>query len=711
MSSEVLSCSHCRLPVRKDGQQREFNGEHHLFCCYGCCLAFQVKHGRGEESEAAWLLIRLGVGTFLAMFIMLFSLLLYSGSFGPEDSDLVPLVHALLWLLTTPLLFILGGPFFRSAVQSAWQGRATADTLVSIGVLAAYAYSALQTLRGGDNVYFDTATMVLVLFTVGRYLEAASRARAARSLLPMLAAERARATVVSAGKDCERPVQDLRPGMTVRVRSGERVPVDGIVLQGHSQCDEAILTGQHEPQTKSPGVRVYAGSINTTGQLLIQTIRAGAATRWGQIGRFVSASLQRKSLAGKIVDQVAAVFVPAVVVLAAVTLFYWSQRESFEHALMIALAVLVVACPCALGLAAPLASALGLGHAAQNGILVRGGGVLERLAAVKAVAFDKTGTLSSADLQLVKLAAEDVSEQTLLARAAGLAQGSEHPIARSIATAAHEKAIEPTLLNDIQARPGQGVLGYYGEDLNALGSAAMMQALGWPISARLAAQAATTLRGCTLAYVGWGGAVRGLLGFADTPHSAVRPLIAGLTECGLASCLLSGDTAAAVSRVADAVGIETWQAELSPQAKVAALREWARHSGPVAMVGDGVNDGPVLATASVGIAVSGATDLAREAADVNLPEGALERLPWLIMLARRVRRTIYANIAWALGYNALALTLAATGVLVPIIAAGLMAGSSLVVAVNALRVSRAIEPQVSSSRPGGPVAVQQALGS
>lgn len=685
-----MNCSHCHLPVRRDGQRREIDGETCQFCCYGCCLAFQVSHGQGEESEAAWLLVRLGVGAFLAMFIMLFSLLLYSNTLHQEDAQLIQGVHILLWVLATPVLIILGEPFIRVAWQAALEGRASADTLVSIGALAAYGYSAWQTTIGGAEVYFDTASMVLVLFTVGRYMEAEGRARTVRDLTPMLAAERAKANIVTDGQDSEQAVQTIQPETVVRVHPGERVPVDGIVLEGRSHCNEAILSGQHELQFKQPGSKVYAGSINDAGQLLVRTVAAGTDTRWGQISQFVSAALAHKSLAGEIIDRAAAIFVPMVIVLALATMFYWHQG-SFDRGLLAALAVLVVACPCALGLAAPLATALGLGQAAQQGILIRGGGVLEHLAGIKAVAFDKTGTLTDGEMRLQHIFAVGISEQTLLQRASGLAQGSEHPLAKGISRASRLTGAKPLQHHDVRAHPGAGVVGSHAGQTTAMGSAALMSLLGWPIPPQLARHARTDLHMATPVYVGWNNKVQGLLGLMDTLLPDTRSMIAALSRTGLATSLLSGDTCVATRKIAQASGIETWQAALTPTGKVAALQDWMRQHGAVAMVGDGINDGPVLAVANVGIAVGGATDLALETAEVVLPEGALVWLPWLLQLARRVRRTIYTNIAWALGYNAIALSLAASGLLLPIIAAALMAGSSFLVVINSLHLGRTDE--------------------
>jgi len=685
-ASEVTdACAHCLLPVGRLGQRRSVNGDERLFCCYGCCIAYQVRHGVNEEHEAAWLLVRLGVGAFLAMNIMLFSLLLYSGSLGAADGGLRQAIHILLGVLATPVLVILGEPFLRGAWQAAREGRASADTLVSLGALGAYGFSVHAVASGADAVYFDTVTMVLILFTLGRTLEAFGRARALRSLAPLLAAETACATVVEGGADCLRPVGKIAPGTLVRVRPGERVAVDGVVVEGESDCEESVLTGQSERQAKASGAMVFAGSLNGTGQLLVRTTAAAGASRWGRHARFVREALGRRSLVSELADRAAAIFVPAVLLLAAATVLYWSNRGPFAEAAMTGLAVLVVACPCALGLAAPLATALGLGRAVERGILLRGGGVLERLARVRGIAFDKTGTLTQGAMRLVACQPAGVPEADLLRRAAGLAQGSEHPVARAVLAAAAVHGLAPLAARQLQAHPGEGIAGESGGGAVAMGSAAFMARLGWPLPA--AGPDATDDSG-TAVFVGWGGAVRGRLLLEDPPLAEARDVVAALRRRGIAAALISGDRAAAVERVAEAAGIGTWQAGLAPLDKVAFLQAWSRARGPAAMVGDGLNDGPVLAAASVGIAVGGATDLASETAEVRLPEGCLDALPWLIDHARYVQRSILTNILWAFSYNAVALTLAVCGLLQPILAAGLMAGSSLLVVAKSLLVGR-----------------------
>lgn len=681
------ACDHCGLPVGRLGQRREVLGEARWFCCYGCCLAWQVHHGEREEPAAAAALIRLGLGGFLAMNIMAFSLLLYSGALADTDAWLAAAVHWLLWLLATPLLLILGGPFFAGAWLAARQRRMTADTLVSIGALVAYGYSAWQVVQGTDLLYFDTATMVLLLFTLGRYLEAQGRVRAARSLAPMLAAERAQVRVREPDGEVVRPVATVKPGDLVWVRPGERVAVDGVVVEGRSECDESVLTGQAEPRPKRPGALVHAGSMNGRGRLLVRATVAGTQTRWVRIGRQVRAALACKSLLGETIDRVAALFVPWVLLLAAATACFWATRIGVHQALLAGLAVLVVACPCSLGLAAPLATMLGIGRAAQHGILIRGGGVLEKLARLRSIAFDKTGTLTQGRLHAESLAVDGATTEEVLRRARALASGSDHPVARAVIALVRGSGDPAASARDLQAHPGAGISANVEGAHCAMGSRAFMAALGWAVPDGLAT--AHAAQSPTLVYVGWAGRVHGLFAFADRPLPEAAQVVAELRARKLPSLLLSGDGAAAVSQVATALGIAHWHAELLPEAKVGILREWITRHGCVAMVGDGLNDGPVLAAASVGIAVGGATDLARESADVTLPEDGLSALPWLIDLARDVRRSIRANLAWSLGYNAIALTLAAGGLLQPVFAAALMAGSSLLVVVRSLHAARA----------------------
>jgi P-type Cu2+ transporter len=685
-------CSHCLLPIGIRPMQRTVNGEDCSFCCYGCCIAYQVKHGQSEEWEAAWLLIRLGVGAFLTMNIMLISLLLYAGTFS-ADPWLIPWIHLLLWLFATPALIILGEPYLREMWTAAAQGRVTSSALVVLGVTAAYAYSVFATVEGSEEVYFDTATMVLMLFTVGAYIEAAGRAKAARDLEPLLAAESESATTVDGGVEVRRPVRDIAPGMLVRVRPGERIPVDGVVVEGRAHADESVMTGESRQVVKSAGSTVIAGSMNLDGPLLLRSSGAGSATRWAQICRSVREALSRRSPIQRIADRLVGLSVPLVLLLGGLAVAYWAQTLPFDRALLIGLAVLVVACPCAVGLAAPLATSLGIGRLARCGCLVRDPGTLEALARTRLIAFDKTGTLTSGTSRLVGIATEGATTDLVLARAAGLERYSEHGLARAIIATAEAKGIAPDVAGDVQAVPGRGIKGQVGGEPVAAGNRAFMCDLGWPLPPLLAEKARSLeASGHSVISIGWGGRVHAVLAFDDTPHPEARATIEELRRLGLQVALLTGDLAPAARRIAAMVGIDDVQAELSPEAKQAALDEYRQRHEVVAMVGDGLNDGPVLADADVGIAVGSATDLARETAALVLPKDGLCMLPWVIVVSRAVRLTIVTNLAWAFGYNLIALTLAALGTLQPVLAAAVMASSSLLLVVNSLRLSRLPDP-------------------
>jgi P-type Cu2+ transporter len=687
-------CRHCLLSVGRRGFARSVNGEDCQFCCYGCCIAYQVRSGSGEASEAAWFLIRLGVGSFLSMNIMLFSLLVYSGAFSGADRRVLPMIHLLLWGLATPAVLILGEPFLRETWSQARRGRLTASALIVLGSLAAYAYSTLAVFKLGGHLYFDTASMVLMLFTLGRYLDAAGRARASRDLAPLLAAESESAMVVDGIQEHRRPVREVRAGMLIRVRPGERIPVDGLIVEGRSHTDDSVITGESRQIAKAAGAAVLAGSINLDGPLLIRSSGSGSESRWAQICRSVSEALRHSSRTQRITDRVVGAFVPMVLVLAGITLAYWAQRVPLDQAMLTALSVLVVACPCAVGLAAPMAHSLGIGQLARHGCLVRSPDALEALARTRLIAFDKTGTLTLGRPQLVGLAIDGVGEAEALARLAGLEQHSEHGLARAIEQAARARGLRPIATEDVRIVPGRGIRGFVRGELVAAGNSALMHDLGWQLPPSLVDQAdAMAASGLSVVFVGWSendrpGRARAALSFDDTTLPEARATIKALRSLGLRVMLLTGDHAGAAARVAAAVGVDDWRCGLLPEDKRVALDQCRTRGGAVAMVGDGLNDGPGLAWADVGIAVGSATDLARETADLVLPPNGLWLLPWVVSRARAVRSIVLANLAWAFGYNLIALTCAVLGLLQPILAAAVMAGSSLLVVLNSLRLER-----------------------
>lgn len=682
-------CSHCLLPLGSYPTKRIVNGEDHAFCCYGCCLAYQVKHGSREEPEAAWLLVRLGIGGFLSMNIMLFSLLLYSGTFDVADSEMLPKFYWLLGIFATPVLFILGGPFIKESWEGALQGRLNSATLISIGAISAYGYSMLMLFTGGKNIYFDTATMILVLFTLGRYLEASGRAKAVRNVAPLLEAERQWATVIENGKEKRSSISKMKVGMNVRILPGERFPVDGIVLEGFSSADESILTGENRPVIKSEGDLVLAGSINQKGSLLIECGALGAATQWGLLCKSVREALSHPSSIQRLADNVASIFVPIVLAITILTIIYWQSQVPLDQALLNGLAVLVVACPCALGLAAPLATALGLGQYIQRGCIIRGGEIQETLAKIRRIAFDKTGTLTKGATRLIKIENNDASQEEVLQRAAGLEQHSEHSLAQGIISVAKERKLIIKNPERVQAVAGSGVMGYIEGELTAVGRSEWLIEQGLEMPSLFVKKLQNyESSGQTVVCVGWSGKINGILLLDDMLLPEVPIMVETLKKLDMRTMLLTGDLPAVASRIAKSAGVEEWKASMSPDEKCNFLEQWGGIEDPTIMVGDGLNDGPVLARAEVGIAVGSATDLARETADLVLPEKGLALLPWVILLSRAVHRTIITNLLWAFGYNIVAITLAVFGLLQPILAAGLMAGSSLLVVFNSLRLEQ-----------------------
>jgi len=534
---------------------------------------------------------------------------------------------------------------------------------------------------------------VLMLFTLGRLLEAAGRARAARDLEPLLAAERESVVVVHDGTEVRRLVREIEAGMLVRVRPGERISIDGVVIEGESHTDEAVITGESRLLVKGIGSPVVAGSINLDGPLLIRSSGAGTETRWAQICRSVRDALIRRSPTQRIADRVVGISVPLVLTLSGVTVLYWMRWLPFDRALFAGLAVLVVACPCAVGLAAPLATSLGIGRLARRVCLVRNPGALEAVARTRLFAFDKTGTLTSGRARVVGIESEGVGTDEVLARAAGLERHSEHGFANAITTAAAERGLNPVVASDIRTVPGRGIRGNADGQLVAAGNGALMSDMGFSIAPALGQRARTLeASGYSVIYVGWGERIHAVLALDDAPLPEARPTVEALRSRGLHVVMLTGDLGHATQRVGAAAGIGDAESGLSPEAKRAALSRLRERYEVVAMVGDGLNDGPVLAEADVGIAVGSATDLARETAELVLPRAGLWMLPWVVDVARAVRLTILTNLAWAFGYNLVALSLASLGLLQPVLAAAVMAGSSILVVLNSLRLERVPDP-------------------
>ncbi|MBW0102146.1 heavy metal translocating P-type ATPase [Pseudonocardia sp. KRD-291] len=617
------------------------------------------------------------------------------------------------WLflaLAAPMVTWCAAPFHRAAWNGLRNRSASMDSLVSLGVLAATAWSLWVMLRGGevepgfgtgwaaltrtdDALYLDVAAIVVTFQLAGRYFEARAKQRAGSAMRTLLAWGAKDVEIV--GRSERRPVSELRVGDRFVVRPGEKLATDGQVVDGSSAVDTSVVTGESVPREVVVGDHVIGGTVNVGGGLTVQASRVGADTQLARMGELVERAQEGKAAIQRLADRVSAVFVPAVAVLAAATLAgWWLLGPSVAAAVTAALAVLVVACPCALGLATPTAVLVGTGRGAQLGVFLKGVQALESTRRIDTIVFDKTGTLTEGRMSLVAVrAAAGTTEDEVLLAAASVEQVSEHPIAAALAGAVEDGRRYP--VTEFAALPGLGARGLIEGRTVLVGRARMLAEHGLALPEDLQSQrAALEADGSTVVAVGWDGRVRGLCAVSDQVRGTARSAVAQLRRLGLRPVMLTGDNPTAASVVAARVGIDEADviAEATPQSKVHTVQALQSGGRTVAVVGDGINDAAALATADLGIAVGRGTDVAIEAADIVLGRDDLHAVGDAIELARRTHRTIRANLIWAFGYNTAALPLAVAGLLSPLVAGLAMALSSVFVVSNSLRLRRFTPP-------------------
>jgi Cu2+-exporting ATPase len=642
--------------------------------------------GEALDDEEDAFFTRLLVGGMLAMHIMITSLIIYvrgwMGLNGPETLWLENIFYLMQFVVVIPLLFVLGLPVLRAGIASLLRGLPNTHTLVTLGVTAAVALSSRNLFTASGHVYFDTAAMLLLLMTIGRWLEMKahkSSREAVENLLEKIPPQVAR---VSPDGDEILALDDVQPGMRLRVLPGSLVPVDGVVARGMGDIDQSLLTGEPAPVFHKAGDRVWAGTLNLDGSLEILAQAVGSETRAGQISHLLHQALWQRSPVERLADKLAAWLIPAALVIASGTFIFWYSRVGIESALLNSLSVLLIACPCALGLATPLTLWQALARAARNGVVLRNTAVLEQLAGIQKVFFDKTGTLTQLPMQVVEVVATDGDIDEFLSRVVAVERHSEHPVARAIVRAVPD-VLEKDV-SDFKALPGRGVEARIEGLRIQIGSLAHLLDQGFSLPENLSVQSETLrARGHSLIYAGWDNEVRGLLAIGETIRPEVVGMFNELQALDKESALLTGDDLAAGERWALRLGIPV-SAGLTPEEKLVRIQE----SGAAAMVGDGINDGPALAAAAVGIALANSTDVARSAAEVVLVRDDLRAVPWLFALAGFARRKVYQNLGWALIYNLVGVGLAVSGVLQPALAALAMVLSSLLVTQNALRLRK-----------------------
>ncbi len=604
------------------------------------------------------------------------------------------------FFFATPVLLVCGWPFLKGALKAARHLAANMDTLVTLGTTAAYVYSARVTFAvtpaiGSGQVpavYYDTTAMIITIILLGRWLEALSRGRASQAIRRLFAMAPPLATVLRDGQEAKIPVEMVAVGDLVVVRPGERLPVDGQVVEGASSVDESMLTGESLPVAKEPGSEVWAATINQDGHLVYRATRVGEATVLSQIIRLVDEAQSSKAPIERLADRVAGIFVPVVMVIAALTFSGWlflAQPTSLAQAMINAVAVLIIACPCAMGLATPTAIMVGSGRGAELGILIRGGEPLERAYRLTTVVFDKTGTLTLGKPQVTDIWAwNGWKEVQVLTYAASLEEKSEHPLAAAIYQAAQQKKLRLLPVTGFQAVPGLGVKATIQGQEVLLGNLTFMIRSGVPHLDLARYQEQLAAFGKTAVFLAVDGFPQGLIAVADTIKPQARETVEALREMGLRIHLLSGDSKLAAQAVADQVSIRRVIANVLPAEKSRAIAELQAKGEVVAMVGDGINDAPALAQADVGIALGTGADVALEAADLTLIRDDLRLIPQAILLSRRMMRTIRQNLFWAFIYNVVAIPLAAFGLLSPAVAAAAMGLSSVSVVTNSLRLRR-----------------------
>lgn len=696
--SKQRYCAFCGLPLSAsavlggDSSQIEDN-----YCCTGCMMVADVDKAESASGSSANNLLRLGLAVFFTMNVMVFTMALWSYDVYPEETFDTALATSLRsvfrWasmVFSLPVLWLLGGPIIRGVWQTLKRGALTTDVLILLGVGAAYLYSTVSVLRGAGHVYFEVGVMVLVFVSLGRWLEAKGKRRTGESLdrladlLPKIVRKKN-----PAGDFVDSPRAEVNKGDVLRVLPGERFPVDGLILQGTAHVDEQMVTGESKHTQKATGQQIYSGTMNIDGDMLIEVTAEDGQETVSRLIQMVRTARMAKGRQEQIVDRIAFWFIPLVCLIAISAGIYWWQNDGVEQGILISLAVVLIACPCALGLATPMAVWTALGRAAEAGVLFRSGLVLEKLATIKHACFDKTGTLTSGKPELKHLlVSDDVSRSQLLEVVSALAEGSNHPLSLAILEYLREHSLVSKSENhlSIETVPGKGLtclLPEIGEVY--LGSKIWLTELGFSMSLKLE-DGVEKQQELQNVFIGWNNKIHGVFCFDEELREEVPEAIAACRSLNLDLRVLTGDTELRALQFGREISLSATGSQL-PEDKISKI-ESLRKTGGVAMVGEGLNDAPALAAADVGVALGCGADVSRDAAGVCLLADDIRSFPWTVALARKTVLVVKQNLFWAFAYNCIGMGLAVSGRLNPILAAAAMALSSLMVVSNSLRLGQ-----------------------
>ena len=612
-----------------------------------------------------------------------------------------------LFVLTTPVVFWVGSRFISGAIKAARQKTTDMNTLVAVGALSAYLYSVLVTfapqffVRAGiaPHVYFDGAAMIITLILLGRLLEAKAKGKTSMAIKRLMGLKPRMARVIRDGKEMDIPVDAVTKGDLILVRPGEKIPTDGVIVSGSSAIDESMLTGESIPVAKENGKEVFAATLNKTGSFTFRATKVGAETALAQIIRLVEEAQGSKAPIQRLADKVASIFVPVVFGIAVLTFVIWYffvPEPMFSRALLNFVSVLIIACPCAMGLATPTAVMVGTGLGAENGILIKGGESLENAYKLTTIAFDKTGTLTRGEPEVTDiLPASGIEQEDILEIAVSIEAVSEHPLAQAIVDKGRELNITPKKVHDFEALSGLGARAVLNKRECILGNLRLMEKEGMVMNGLDQEVKRFASEGKTCVFVAKEGRVVGLMAFLDVPKVSAGQAVATLKAMGLRTVMITGDNENTAHAIGDALGIDQILADVLPGDKADEVRRLKTQGQVVAMVGDGINDAPALTTADIGIAIGAGTDVAMEASDITLIRDDLRAVPMAIRLSFKTMKVIKQNLFWAFFYNSLGIPIAAGilypffGILLnPVFAAAAMAMSSVSVVGNSLRLRR-----------------------